>query len=170
MTTTKATTVRFISKFRELKFVRTAAYTKEVDGRVVHVPGESIRFSDGVYATADPATIEFLRARPEFEDIFVEVPESVDAAAHRQQHLETLEEREKALKQKEIELEKREARLGSEEGGSVQDEFAGLSQKDLLAIALDEGVEGLKGNASKASIIEAIEAKRNEVEDDAPQF
>ena len=39
---------KFISKYLSLKLVQRATYTKEVEGRIVVVPGSSIQFTNGV--------------------------------------------------------------------------------------------------------------------------
>jgi hypothetical protein len=173
--TTKATTARFVARYRELKFVRKASYNKEVDGRVISIPGEAIRFSDGIYETSDPAVIEFLENREEFGKIFIRVPDNVDALVHKGSFLQDLESKELALKKKEQELSAREAKLNASEEGAgpkKSDEFKGLKKAELIAIAEKEGVEDTKSFAKPgiklATIIEAILEKRKD--GDAPAY
>lgn len=178
--TTKATTARYISRYRELKIVRKASYTKEVDGRVVSLPGESIRFADGLYQTSDPAVIEFLEARPEFGDIFVRVPDNVDAMVHRSKHMKDLESKEQELAEREAAVAAREAKLNaSEEGSGAGQETDGLDElkkAELLEIATKEEVENVddfrKPGVKNADIVSAIRAKREagKAAGDAPAY
>lgn len=107
---------KYISKYLSLKLVDKASYTKEVGGRIVVVPGKSIRFTDGVYETEDPDEIKFLESHPNFGTVFIKV-EDKDLQKAREEKFKDLETREAELKVKEEELAKKEKAL--EEGSSV---------------------------------------------------
>jgi hypothetical protein len=107
---------KYISKYLNLKLVDKASYTKEVDGRVVVVPGKSIQFNQGVYETEDPDEIKFLESHANFGSVFIEVKED-DLQKARKEQFKDLETKEAELKAKEEELKKKEKAL--EEGESV---------------------------------------------------
>lgn len=159
----KTTTTRYFSKYRELKIVRNGTYTKEVDGRIVTVPGNSIRFANNVYETSDPEEIKFLESRPEFGETFIKVPVKVETGEFIKDQLEDLEQREARLKAKEDELTKKEAKLNAnEEGGSATPEEAELeisiknSREELDEYATGVGVENPEKLANKGEVLEAI--------------
>ena len=67
--------MKYISKYLELKIVQKPTYSKEIDGRIVVTPGESIQFHDGMFETENPEDIKFpviqdyLKEREEVERI-----------------------------------------------------------------------------------------------------
>lgn len=166
----KTTTVRYVSRYLNLTIVRKASYTKEVDGRVVHIPGESIRFQEGTYETSDPSVVEFLDKRPEFGDIFIKVPSNIESLAHRGAMIESLEEREARIKAKEDELKAKELKLNAtEEGGDIEKvdpvSLDGLTKKELLEIAEKENVKGVK-DKKVDDIKKAIKESREKINDE----
>lgn len=181
--TTEATTVKpvtFASWYRQLRLVRKASYTKEVDGRVVHVPGDDIRFVDGLLVTNDPAVIEYIENRPEFKEgkIF-----KVKMPGEREARMKSLEEREAEIAKREAEIAAKEAKLnaGAEEGSSVgpeapKDGLEETKKADLLAICEKEGVENWeefkKPGVKNQAIIDAIRSKRasKPAEEDKPAY
>lgn len=96
---------KYISKYLSLKLVNRASYTKEVEGRVVVVPGKSIQFENGVYETTDKDEIKFLENHPNYGSVFVKVEEK-DIEKARKKMTQTLEERKeeeaKAKAEKEV--------------------------------------------------------------------
>lgn len=116
----KTSKARFISQTAELKLVNKATYTKEVEGRIVVVPGTSIQFHNGVYETNDAAEIKFLESHPNFGNVFYRIKPTEDAQKSREERFQDLEAREKALAEKEKELKKKEMALkGHEEGAKT---------------------------------------------------
>jgi len=114
---TKSKTARYISQSAELKLINKASYTKEVEGRVVVVPGKSIQFHSGVYETSDPDEIQFLENHQNFGNLFYRLKGKEDAQQAREERFKDLEAREKAVAVKEEELKKKEmAEKGHEEG------------------------------------------------------
>lgn len=107
---------KYISKYLSLKLVDKASYTKEVGGKIVVVPGKSIRFTEGVYETEDPDEIKFLENHSNFGTVFIKV-EDKDLQKAREEQFKDLETREAELKAKEKELAKKEKAL--EEGSSI---------------------------------------------------
>lgn len=188
MTEKKAITARYISKYLELGIVRKASYYKEVDGRVVPVLGEKVKFHQGVFETSDPEIMAFLEARPEFGNIFIRVPDNVDAIVHRDEKFKDLDTREKELAEREAEIARKEALLNaSEEGartpenakdngaqGEAGDGLEDLNKAGLLEVAEKEGVEDWEAfkrpGVSLDSIREAIRAKRASAPADAPAY
>lgn len=172
--TTEATTVKpvtFASWYRQLRLVRKASYTKEVDGRVVHVPGDDIRFVDGLLVTNDPAVIEYIENRPEFKEgkIF-----KVRMPGDREKRMKSLEEREAEIAKREAALAAKEAKsnAGAEEGSSVSsgspetDGLETLKKADLLAICEKEGVKDWEGfkkpGVTNKAIVDAIRQSREQ--------
>jgi len=107
---------KFISKYLSLKLVNRATYTKEVEGRIVVVPGSSIRFDNGVYETKDKDEIAFLENHPNFGSVFVRV-DTKEIEEAKKKLGETLEEREGAEAKTKEEKELKEKAL--EEGAEV---------------------------------------------------
>lgn len=112
----KTQKAKYIAKYLQLKLIDKAAYTKEVDGRIVVTPGKSIQFTDGVYETEDPQEIKFLESHPNFGSVFIKVEED-DLQKARTDKFKDLETKEAELKAKETALAKKEKAL--EEGSSV---------------------------------------------------
>jgi len=107
---------KFISKYLSLKLINRATYTKEVEGRIVVVPGSSIQFTDGVYETKDKDEIAFLENHPNFGSVFVRV-DTKEIEEAKKKLGETLEERETAEAKVKEEKELKEKAL--EEGAEV---------------------------------------------------
>lgn len=107
---------KYVSKYLNLKLIRKPAYTKEIEGRVVTTPGESIQFDQGAYETEDADEIKFLEGHDNFGKIFIKVDEE-DLKKARGEKFKDLETKEAELKAKEEELAKKEKAL--EEGASV---------------------------------------------------
>lgn len=177
MSNTEPKAAKFLSKYLALKIVVRPTRSKEMDGQIISVDGESIRFVDGVYETSDPKEIEFLEARPEFKSgTIIRVPDDVkNLVAHEQEWRKDLEQREADLAAREAALEAKEkgiqgseegARVSKPEGGEAQDDLDGLNRAGLTEIAqkleLDPAV--YKVGKTNDSIKEAIRAKRKELE------
>jgi hypothetical protein len=129
--------VRFISRYAQLKIVNKSTYTKEVDGRVVVVPGKSIQFKDGVYETRDKDEIAFLDSHPNCGNTFFRLKAKEESDKAREEKFKTLEQRESELDTREADLKKREmAAKGQEEG-------AGASAKGI------RGTEATKSKEKK---------------------
>lgn len=113
----------YISRYRELRLVNQSSYTKEVNGRVVVVPGTSIQFRDGVYRTSDEEEIAFLDNHTNLGNAFTKVDRKDQKKATGQlidERFKTLEQKEAELKAKEENLRKREMALkGQEEGAET---------------------------------------------------
>ena len=109
-------TAKYIAKYLSLRLIDKASYTKEVAGRVVVVPGNSIQFAEGVYETSDPNEIKFLENHPNFGTVFIKVKDK-DLQKAREDKFKDLETKEAELKAKEEKLAKKEKAL--EEGESV---------------------------------------------------
>jgi len=108
---------KYISKYSSLKLINKASYTKEVDGRIVVVPGKYIQFTDGIYETKDKDEISFLENHPNFGSVFVRIdtPEVEEA---KKKFTQTLEEKEVEEAKRKEEEEK--ARIkASEEGEEI---------------------------------------------------
>jgi len=158
--------VTFLSKYRQHRIVRKGSYSKEVDGQRVTVPGTSIQFEDGVFATDDEEVVKFLRSQKDYGRTFTEVPEGVnDLAGHRSEFGESLEEREARLAKKEEDLKTREAALTDAEtgkGGDQKVELEKMSKKALLKMAIDLKIEKVNAQTSQSDLIAAIKAKQDE--------
>lgn len=111
---TKKEKARYISKGLNFKIIRKSAYTKEVDGKVVVVPGNSIQFKQGLYETDDPEEIKFLDNHGDCGGYFIKI-KTDDLAKARSEKFKSLEEKEKELKAKEEELAKKEKSLAEGE-------------------------------------------------------
>lgn len=172
MTTKDHNPARYISRYLALRIVVKPAYTKEVDGRIVTVPGKDIRFDQGVFETTDQELIDFLEADKSFGSTYIRVPDDVaDVAKDRGEWMKDLETKERELKEREEALKAREAKVNAnEEGAKAGDGLRGnMPKADLLAIATAEGVEGVDDTTKNADIIAAIRAKREEAKDDSNQ-
>jgi len=112
----KAKLTQYISKYRELRLINKASYSKEVEGKVIVVQGSSIQFHDGVYETSDKNEIKFLDNHANFGGVFIKVKK--DVKKEKADMEETLEEREAKIKAKEEELKKEEMKLKGQEEGS----------------------------------------------------
>lgn len=170
MTTKDHNPARYISRFLALRIVVKSTYTKEVDGRIVTVPGKDIRFVEGVFETEDQELIDFLEADKSFGTTYIRVPDNVeDAVKDRGEWMKDLETKEKDLLEREAALKAKEAKVNSsEEGAKTGDGLrANMKKADLLKIAKAEGVEGVSDENKNPEIIEAIRAKRAEKKDDA---
>lgn len=108
---------KYISKYLQLRIVRKPSYTKEVEGRLVVVPGKSIQFVDGVYETEDEEEIKFLENYPNFGSTFVRV-DTKDLEKAKKKLAQTLEEREAEKARAKEEKEKKEKSL--EEGAEIK--------------------------------------------------
>ena len=102
--------VTYIAKYAQLRLVRKSAYSKEVDGKVFRVPGESIRFEGGVFTTSDPEEIKFLDSHPNYgpSQYFIKVEK--DVVSERAEYVKSLEQRVAEL----------EAEKAKEQAGKVQ--------------------------------------------------
>lgn len=163
MTTKDHNPARYISRFLALRIVVKPAYTKEVDGRIVTVPGKDIRFDQGVFETTDQELIDFLEADKSFGTTYIRVPDDVqDVVKDRGEWMKDLETKERELAEREAALKAREAKVnGSEEGAKAGDGLrANMPKADLLEIAKNEGVEDVDDTTKNADIIAAIRAKR----------
>lgn len=120
----------YISKYHELRLVNKSSYTKEVNGRVVTVPGTAIQFHEGVYRTSDPEEIEFLDSHPNCGSVFTKVSRKDQKKAVNEviaERYKDLEQREKELAAREEALRKREmAEKGQEEGAEKQKSVSGV--------------------------------------------
>ncbi len=126
--------VRFIARYASLKLVNKATYSKEVEGRVVVVPGKSIQFTNGIYETSDKDEIAFLENHPNFGNVFYRLKGKEEADKAREEKFKTLEQREAELNAREADLKKREMAIKGQEEG------AGASAK---------GVRGTEAGAKK---------------------
>lgn len=165
MTTKDHNPARYISRFLALRIVVKPTFTKEVDGRIVTVPGKDVRFVDGMFETEDQELIDFLEADKSFGTTYIRVPDDVeDVVKDRGEWMKDLETKERELAEREAALKAREERVNSnEEGAKAGDGLRNNMPKvDLLAIATEEGVEGVDDTTKNADIIEAIRAKRAE--------
>ena len=117
---------KFISKYLQLKLINKASYSKEVEGRVVVVPGKSVQFNNGVYETTDKDEISFLKNHPNFGNIFIEVKEK-DVEKAQKNFNKTLEDKEteKANAKAKKETEKK----ALKEGEEAEDTTKGKGQK-----------------------------------------
>lgn len=164
MTTKDHNPARYISRFLALRIVMKPSYTKEVDGRVVTVPGKDIRFIDGAFETEDEDVINFLESDKSFGTTYIRVPDNVDnVVKERGEWMKDLETKEKELAEREAALKAREAKVNSsEEGGKAGDGLRNnMPKAELLSIAEEEGVEGVDETTKNADIIDAIRAKRD---------
>lgn len=84
---------KYISKYLNLRLINKPAYTKEVEGRIVVVPGTYVQFTDGVYETEDKDEIAFLESHPNFGSVFIRV-DTKEAEEAKKKLAQTLEERE----------------------------------------------------------------------------
>lgn len=166
---TLAKPVRFISRYLQLRIVRKPGYSKEVDGQRVSTPGTSIQFDQGAFETTDPQEVAFIEARPEFGKIIQRVPDNIEnIAAQRDEVFQDLEARENALKAREAEVAAKEAALKNvemgkteeEEGDEEEDGLEEMTKKQLLAVAAEEGVEGVSDKTTNPELVAAIRAKR----------
>lgn len=166
------TTERYISRYLNLRLVNKSAYNKEIDGRVVTVPGVSVQFSQGIYETSDPVEIEFLDNHPNIKNkVFFKVDKKVKDAVGAQKELaKSLEEKNKELDDKNAEIARLKALVGEKEEGARsndedeedEDEEDGLEDLDrdaIKALADEEEVE-YADNAKTTTIIKAIRDKR----------
>lgn len=88
----------YVSKYFNLKLIRTSSYHKEVAGKILPVPGTSVQFIQGAFTTSDAEEIKFLESHPNFGNIFIKVDK--DAVNERAQYVQTLEERNAELEAK----------------------------------------------------------------------
>lgn len=111
---------RYISRFLALRIVVKPTFTKEVEGRIVTVPGKAIRFEQGVFETSDKELIDFLESdKKAFGTTYIRVPDNIESALEeRKEMIKDLEEREADLKRREDALKKKEAKIGAKEEGS----------------------------------------------------
>lgn len=118
---------KYISQYTSLRLVNRASYTKEVEGRVIVVPGTSIQFTDGAYETEDKDEIVFLENHPNFGSVFVRVDtKEIDEA--KKKLTQTLEEREAEEAKAEAELEMKAKAL--EEGAEAPKKRGRKSKKE----------------------------------------
>lgn len=165
---------RYISRFLALRIVVKPTFTKEVDGRIVTVPGKDVRFVEGVFETEDQEIIDFLEADKSFGTTYIRVPDNVeDVVKDRGEWMKDLETKERELAEREAALKVKEERINAnEEGAKAGDGLRNnMAKAELLVIAADEGVEGVDETTKNADIIEAIRAKRADTagEDDTEQ-
>ncbi len=112
--------VRFVARYAQLKLINKSTYTKEVEGRIVVVPGKSIQFRDGIYETSDKDEIAFLESHPNFGSVFFRLNPKEGADKAKEEKFKTLEQREAELNAREEALKKREmAAKGQEEGAGT---------------------------------------------------
>ena len=154
---------RYISKYLALRIVVRPTFTKEVDGRIVTVPGKDIRFVDGAFETSDEELITFLEADRSFGTTYIRIPDNVEnIVKERDEMLKDLETREKEILAREASLKAREDRVNSnEEGAKAGDGLRkNMPKAELLAIVKEEGVEGVDADAKNEAIIVALRAHR----------
>lgn len=161
---------RYISRYLQLRIVRKAAYSREVDGQRVATPGTAIQFDNGVFETKDPEEVAFIEARPEFGNHIQKVPDNVeDLNSEHSEKFKNLEEKENDLAEREAAVAAKEAALTDGElgkaGGDDGDEGEGdglekLDKPGLLKIVKKEKVEGTTDRTTMPKLIEAIRAAR----------
>jgi hypothetical protein len=122
--------MRYISKYRELRIPIKKTYTKEVDGQVVVVQGESVRFENNLFETDDKNIIDFLDNDKGCRDmiangIFIKADSKAIKTAQEVIQPETLEEREVRLEKELKELRKSKAKA------TVKDTEKGKSNKKV---------------------------------------
>ncbi len=108
-------TVKYISKYLNLRLIDKSSYSKEIEGRIVVVPGKSIQFAEGVYETEDPNEIKFLDNHPNCGNVFIKV-KAADLQKARKEQFKDLETKEAELKAKKEKTEKKGKALAEGEG------------------------------------------------------
>lgn len=170
MSNEKAKTVRYISKYGQLRIVLKPTYTSELHGRIVTHAGEDVRFEDGVFSTDKAEVVEALEKRSEFGSIFIRVPDDTDALAHREEKYKDIETKQKELEEKEKELAIREARLNNDETGrtvsgvvNVNDGLEALTRDALNELAEEQGIEEPEKYLNKKLLIQAIRESKEDL-------
>jgi hypothetical protein len=78
--------------------VSKAAYSNQVDGRIVTYPGKFIQFHEGVFETENPEEIVFLEGHKNFGNIFIRVEAGTKEAKQiRDDKYKDLEQKNKEL-------------------------------------------------------------------------
>ena len=120
----------YISKYLELRLVNRSSYTKEVNGRIITVPGSSIQFHEGVYRTSDPDEIEFLDNHANNGNAFTKIDRKDQGKASNEliaAKYKDLEQREKELAAREAAVAKKEmAEKGQAEGSEKPKAISGI--------------------------------------------
>jgi len=157
---------RYISRYTSLRIVVNSTYTKEVNGRIVTVPGKDIRFVEGIFETTDPELVDFLEGdKKSFGTVYIRVQDNVkDVVKDRGEWMKDLETKERELKEREEALKAKEAKINASEEGSKQSDglLPNTPKVDLIKIATDEGVTGVTMETKNKEIIEAIRKNRIE--------
>lgn len=113
----------YISRYRELRIVTKAAYSNQVDGRVVTYPGKFIQFHEGVFETENQEEIQLLEGHKNFGNIFIRVEAGTKEAKQiRDDKYKDLEQKNKELAAKLAAAEKENKKL---KGGDGEGETEG---------------------------------------------
>lgn len=165
-------TAKYISKYLSLRLIDKASYTKEVAGRIVVVPGNSIRFEKGVYETTDENEIKFLDNHPNCGNVFIRV-KSDDLAKARAKRFKDLETREAELKKGKEELERKKKALQEGESlkkGEEQADYSEMTIEKLKEIAEAREIE-VGDEDSREDIIGYLEkSDSSKNKDEKPKF
>lgn len=154
---------RYISKIKQLKLVWKPGYAKEVDGRVVSIPGNKVEFDEGYFETDDEDTQAFLEGHQNFGTIFIEVPNVAEAVKKREEWQKSLEQREKEIAEREAEIKKKELEVKPHEEGKVEDELNEKTVLELRKVAKEKGVSQV---GTKEELIKRI----REVKEEQPAY
>lgn len=159
---------KFISEYRKLRIVQESSYSKEVNGKVITVPGETIEFEDGVYMTEDEEEIEFLENRPEFGRIIQRADKDVEKA--KEEMNKTLEDKKEEEQKAEEEAKKEE--MTQEGKGDVNYEFpdeplSNWNKEPLLKKAKQLGLDIDYENINKKPLYNMVRQAKAKNE---PQF
>lgn len=172
--------VQYVARHWNLRLNMVSAYTKEVKGRMIPVPGRYIQFEQGVYKTSDPEEIEYIEGLKMFgtEIIKTDVGDVIKR--------KSLEEKEKELAEREAKLAEKEGRLGKEDGADTDEktqieiedrrkELEGMSAEEIKKLFEENELGEYK---NKKDAIEAIieleysdeEENANEEGGETPKF
>ncbi len=163
--------IKYISKGLNFRIVMKSSYTKEVNGKIIAMPGNSIQFKEGVYETDDPKEIKFLDNHGDCGGYFIKVKDK-DLAKARNDKFKDLDTKTAELKAKEKELERREKALEEGEGLGKKEEktdYSKMKIEELKEIAEARDIE-VGEKADKEKIIEALEKSDLSNEKEEPAF
>jgi len=109
---------RYVSKYLNLRLVNKSSYSKEIEGKVVVVPGNTIEFKKGIYETADPDEIKFLDNNPNCGKAFVRIT-GKDLTKAREEMVKSPDEKAAEAKVEKEKEAKEKIKEGIAEGSSI---------------------------------------------------
>lgn len=163
----------YISGSKNLSLGIKSAFYRDEKGQRTLVPGERVRFEEGVYETDSAELQAIMEKRPEFGTLFIRVPDG-ESEKQTKERMRPMEEKDKEIAKLKAETERLQKLLSKEEGGRSGEDgkttdvsLDGMKRDELVEIAKELEIApelyrvGIKNEDIKALILKAREEQKN---------